>query len=98
MSIQHRPARAGLPVLAALATAWTMAAAAPALAEGTHVQRPAIVGTSVMRWLYPVQKAAPILTKRERQVLARGLDSRHGRGTYVCTASGFGSRPSCFAR
>ncbi|TCP39023.1 hypothetical protein [Rhodovulum marinum] len=98
MRILQRPTRALAPVLAAAATAGVMATAVPAAAgDGKLVQRPAIVGASVMRWLNPAPKAAA-LSKRERKVMAGRLDSRHGRGTYICTASGFGKRPSCFTR
>ncbi|WP_165905250.1 hypothetical protein [Rhodovulum euryhalinum] len=75
-----------------------MLSAAPALADGKVVQRQAIVGASVMRWLYPEPKADTVLSERERKVLARRLDSRHGQGSHICTASGFGQRPSCFSR
>lgn len=93
-----RPACAGLPAIAAMATAGLLLGSSPATAEGSVVQRPAIVGASVMRWLHPSPKAAAKLTRPERKALARRLDSRHGRGSHICTASGFGNRPSCFAR
>jgi hypothetical protein len=98
MRILKRPFRAGIPVLAAVATAGVMAGAAPVMAEGKLVQRPAIVGASVMRWLNPAPNPAAAQSKRERKALAGRLDSRHGSGTYICTASGFGKRPSCFTR
>ncbi|GAA0312210.1 hypothetical protein [Rhodovulum strictum] len=94
----RRPFLAGLPLLAALATAGTMATVAPARAETPGVQRPAIVGASVMRWLNPAPPADKSLSIRERKAMASRFDSRHGRGSYICTASGFGNRPSCFAR
>ncbi|MGC9418530.1 MAG: hypothetical protein ACP5EN_06100 [Rhodovulum sp.] len=94
----RRFTRGLVPVLAAVATAGAMVTATPAMAaDGKVIQRPAIVGASVMRWLNPAPKAAA-LSKRERKVMARRLDSRHGRGTYICTASGFGKRPTCFTR
>jgi len=98
MRLKRRPFRAALPLIAALATAGTMASVAPAAAEGKIVQRPAIVGASVMRWLNPAPRADRSLSMRERKAMASRFDSRHGSGTYICTASGFGKRPSCFTR
>lgn len=52
----------------------------------------------VSLWLNPVKQAPMAADVARQRVLARSLDSRHGHGSYICSASGFGQRPTCFAR
>ncbi|PTW45640.1 hypothetical protein [Rhodovulum kholense] len=68
----------------------------PAAAEGFAPNK-AVVGASVMRWLDPAPKP-PQASKSERKAAAQALDRRHGQGSHICSASGFGQRPRCFAR
>ena len=55
-------------------------------------------GHPVSLWLSPVKQTRRAEELRRQRVLARGMDSRHGRGSYICSASGFGQRPRCFER
>lgn len=52
----------------------------------------------VALWLNPVKQAPAAEDVARQRVLARNLDSRHGHGSYICSASGFGQRPRCFER
>ncbi|WP_212524737.1 hypothetical protein [Actibacterium sp. MT2.3-13A] len=51
---------------------------------------------SVALWLNPVKQ--PSADVARQRLLARSLDSRHGNGSYICSASGFGQRSTCFSR
>ncbi|SIO51531.1 hypothetical protein SAMN05444722_2948 [Rhodovulum sp. ES.010] len=95
---RKRPAKAGVAALAAVATAGFIGTVAPAVAERPAVQRPAVVGASVRLWLAPEARRLSAQSRQARKVQAARLDSRHGRGSYICSPSGFGERPRCFAR
>jgi hypothetical protein len=55
-------------------------------------------GHPVSLWLNPVKQTVRAEETRRQRILARSMDSRHGRGSYICSASGFGQRSSCFSR
>ncbi|MGC9369977.1 MAG: hypothetical protein ACP5DX_10600 [Paracoccaceae bacterium] len=55
-------------------------------------------GDPVALWLNPVKQSPAAADVARQRVLARNLDSRHGHGSYICSASGFGQRPTCFER
>lgn len=55
-------------------------------------------GHPVSLWLNPVKQTQRAEEIKRQRILARSMDSRHGRGSYICSASGFGQRSSCFSR
>lgn len=96
--------------LAGLRSAWAvlalgvavsgLAGAAPAegVREGVRSEQ-AIAGASAMRWLAPEPTSKPSRSSKSgRKAAALALDRRLGRGSHICSASGFGQRPRCVAR
>lgn len=72
--------------------------AGAASAEGVRSEQP-IAGASAMRWLAPEPKSKPSRSSKSgRKAAALALDRRQGRGSHICSASGFGQRPRCVAR
>lgn len=69
----------------------------PATAKG---ELPAVAtkSASVADWLTPAQNAKSDAEMARLRGVARALDQRHGRGAYICSASGFGQKSRCFAR
>ena len=82
-------------------SAFAMAVAAmappPAMAKGQPLMLGAMDAT-VVAWLNPEPKQPSASERARLRSYARSLDSRHGRGSHICSASGFGQRSSCFAR
>ncbi|MEX5728761.1 hypothetical protein Ga0609869_002114 [Rhodovulum iodosum] len=74
-----------------------MVAPVPAAAKG---ELPAVAAgsASVADWLSPDRGARSKAEAERKRNLAQALDTRHGRGTYICSASGFGQKSRCFAR
>ncbi|MCE8441483.1 hypothetical protein [Rhodovulum sulfidophilum] len=74
------------------------AASSEGVREGVRSEQ-AIVGASAMRWLAPEPKSKPSRSSKSgRKAAALALDRRQGRGSHICSASGFGQRPRCVAR
>jgi len=61
---------------------------------------PSVVTRSaaVTDWLSPRRDPKSGVEAARQRDLARALDSRHGRGSFICSASGFGQKSRCFAR
>jgi len=81
----------------ALMSSLIVVAPLPASANGII---PAVASRSatVVDWLTPARSAKSETAMERQRILARALDRRHGRGSYICSASGFGRKSSCFSR
>ena len=70
----------------------------PANAGGSHWMSNVETRASVMSWLNPSQETLSTKKLEEKRIAARRLNTRHGNGSYICAASGFGQRSKCVVR
>ncbi len=68
-------------------------------AEGivSKVRQPQ-ANASVIAWLRPEAKKHPNIVKAKAEARALAGKGFLGRGSYICSASGFGKKSHCFAR
>ena len=87
------------PLAAALTlTCFSFSGGTPADAAGSHWMSDKQTRASVVRWLNPSQKVVLEQDLEAKRAAARMLNKRHGNGSYICAASGFGQRSKCVIR
>lgn len=76
-----------------------LAGCAASPAQTGHIDRAAHVpSNSVNAWLNPTRNPLQAGEIAQKRRLARNVSTRHGSGSFICSASGFGKRSSCFSR
>lgn len=91
----NRGDMAGFAVAVALGIAGL---SAPASASSDTLRGKAVVSNSVQAWLKPERGTYTRTQLAQARTEARNGLVFFGNGTYICSASGFGSTSRCFSR
>ena len=94
LKIRTRLCKASVASLAVL-TVSALFTAGSVQAQST-MHKPAMMQVST--WLKPSKDKVTSYEIVRKRRLARALHSTQGNGSYICSASGFGKRSSCYKR